>query len=219
VFRSTGLFFLTAAVMALLGGLVQINPVWAYGPFVPYLVSSPAQPDWYFGWLDGALRIFPAFEPTILGVTIPASFLPGVVIPGFLFTLIALWPLIEPRLTGDRERHHVLQRPWEAPLRTAVGVAVLTFFGLLTIAGGNDVLASMFQMPVEGLTIALRFAVLVFPLVAGVVAYVLCRNTARRAAAEAAERAAAAAEQRVERPVVVLRRTPSGGFEEVVDEP
>ena len=38
-FLSAGLFFLTAAVMALMGGLVQINPVWAYGPFEPAIVS------------------------------------------------------------------------------------------------------------------------------------------------------------------------------------
>ena len=81
-FLSAGLFFLTAAVMALIGGLVQINPIWAYGPFEPSIVSSPAQPDWYVGWLDGALRIFPPFEPMILGITIPSAFIPGIVVPG-----------------------------------------------------------------------------------------------------------------------------------------
>ena len=213
VFRSLGLFFLTAAVMALLGGLVQINPIWSYGPFVPYLVSSPAQPDWYFGWLDGALRIFPGFEPTILGVTIPASFIPGVVIPGALFTLIALWPLLEPRFTGDKREHHILQRPWEAPRRTAAGVAVLTYFAVLTIAGGNDVLSMLFQVQVEGLTVALRILLIAGPIAAALITYALCRNAARRAAEEATD------EEPVERRVVSLRRTPTGGFEEVVDEP
>ncbi len=55
-FRSFGLFFVTAAVLALMGGLVQINPVWVYGPYVPSAAVSPAQPDWYLGWLEGALR-------------------------------------------------------------------------------------------------------------------------------------------------------------------
>src|SRR5262249_40856351 len=91
VFRSLGLFFLTAAVLAVLGGLVQINPVWVYGPYLPYAVSSPAQPDWYLGWLEGALRMGPNWEPTILGVTIPSLVLPAIVLPGLIFGIFALW--------------------------------------------------------------------------------------------------------------------------------
>jgi ubiquinol-cytochrome c reductase cytochrome b subunit len=109
VFISTGLFFLTAAFMALLGGLVQVNPIWAYGPFDATIVSSPSQPDWYLGWLDGALRIFPPFEPTILGFTIPSPFIPGVVLPGLILTFVALWPFIEARLVGDDREHHLLE--------------------------------------------------------------------------------------------------------------
>ena len=72
VFRSFGLFLLIGAVLAVVGGLFQINPVWVYGPYAPYQVSSPAQPDWYLGWLEGLLRMGPNWEPTILGVTIPS---------------------------------------------------------------------------------------------------------------------------------------------------
>ena len=82
VFRSPGLLFLTAGVLALLAGLVQINPVWQYGPYVPYLATVPAQPDWYVGWLEGALRMGFPIEPTIFGVTIPSLFVPGILIPG-----------------------------------------------------------------------------------------------------------------------------------------
>ncbi|MDQ2966080.1 MAG: cytochrome b, partial [Chloroflexota bacterium] len=42
-FLSTGLFFLTAAWVSLLGGLFQVNPIWAYGPFDAAVVASPAQ--------------------------------------------------------------------------------------------------------------------------------------------------------------------------------
>ena len=77
VFRSTGLFFMTAAVVTLVAGLIQINPVWLYGPYVPYVATAPAQPDWYVGWLEGALRLGLPIEPTILGVTIPSPFVPG----------------------------------------------------------------------------------------------------------------------------------------------
>ncbi|HZD17622.1 MAG TPA: cytochrome b, partial [Actinomycetota bacterium] len=57
--KSIGLFFAVFAVVGVLGGLVQVNPIWLYGPFEPATVSSPAQPDWYLGWLEGALRLYP----------------------------------------------------------------------------------------------------------------------------------------------------------------
>ncbi len=202
-FVSGGLFFLTAAVMALLGGLVQINPVWAYGPFEPAIVSSPAQPDWYVGWLDGALRIWPSFEPVILGVTIPSVFIPGVVIPGLLFTIVAVWPFIERRVTKDRAEHHLLDWPWEAPFRAASGSAILALFAVLTLAGGNDVLAAFFHLPVESLTWIFRAFAILVPIVTWVVVYVLCRSRATRPAPGAVPPGG-----------VGLVRSPSGGWEE-----
>ena len=125
VFRSTGLFLLTAAILAGLGGLIQVNPVWIYGPFVPYAVSSPAQPDWYLGWLEGSLRLGPNWEPTILGITIPSPFLPAIVIPGIIFTGFALWPFIEARYTRDgTQPPH--PRSTAKNVRIATPVAVLT---------------------------------------------------------------------------------------------
>jgi ubiquinol-cytochrome c reductase cytochrome b subunit len=216
-FLSAGLFFLTAGVLAAMGGLVQINPVWAYGPFEPAIVSSPAQPDWYVGWLDGALRIFPPFEPEILGVVIPSAFIPGVVIPGALFTLVALWPFVERRITGDRGEHHLLDWPWEAPGRAAAGAAILTFFAILTLAGGNDVLAVYLDLSVEGLTLIFQVLVLVAPVAVGFFVYLACRSRMRRPAPD--ERAlvpdVANADAHPRRGGTALRRTGSGGFEEV----
>lgn len=203
VFRSLGLFFLTAAVLALLGSFVQINPVWVYGPFVPSAVSSPAQPDWYIGWLEGALRLGPNWEPTIFGVTIPSPFIPGVVLPGLLFTAFALWPFIEARLTGDHREHHLLDYPWQAPLRLALGSAALTIFVVLTVAGANDILAVFLNVEVEALTQALRVVLVVAPIVVGVVAYRLAVERARRPPEAAAPSAG-----------IRLRRTADGGFEE-----
>jgi len=180
VFRSTGLFLLTAAIIAVVGGLVQINPVWVYGPFVPFAVSSPAQPDWYIGWLEGALRLGPNWEPTILGVTIPSLFLPGIVVPTVLFGGFALWPFIEARLSGDHREHHILQWPWQAPVRLAIGSAVLTLFVMLTIAGGNDVLAVFLHVGVEELTQTLRILAFVAPLVVAAIAYRLAIERRRR---------------------------------------
>ena len=57
--KSIGLFAIVTAVLAALGGLAQINPIWLYGPYDPAAVSTAAQPDWYLGWTEGAIRLFP----------------------------------------------------------------------------------------------------------------------------------------------------------------
>ncbi len=212
VLKSTGLMLLTAAVLGLMGGLLQINPIWTYGPFEATTVSAPAQPDWYVGWLDGALRLFPRFELTVLGVTLADTFIAGVLIPGFAFTIMALWPFIEARVNGDRAAHQLLQRPRDAPLRSAVGVAGLTFFVTLTLAAGNDVAANIFRVPVETLTDLLRLAVVVAPPVAGVVTWRVCRELQRRDVERGTngERG-----NDGEAGPVRLRRNDAGGFEEV----
>jgi quinol---cytochrome-c reductase cytochrome b subunit len=206
VFKSTGLMILTAAALALLGGLVQINPVWTYGPFDATTVSAPAQPDWYVGFLEGALRLFPSFEITVLGVTIPTVFIPGILIPGLAFTVMTLWPFIEARLTGDRAEHHLLDRPRDAPLRTSIGVAGLLFFVTLTVAGGNDVIGLVFDVPVEAITELFRVAIFVIPVIGFGVTYWVCRELQGRPATGSGPRR------------VRLRRTDSGGFEEVGDD-
>ena len=217
-FLSGGLFFLTAAVMALLGGLVQINPIWAYGPFQPAVVSSPAQPDWYVGWLDGALRIFPPIEPHILGVVIPSVFIPGVLVPGVLFTVVGLWPFLESWVTGDRREHNLLQYPWEAPWRAALGSAIVTFFAVLTLAGGNDVLAVFFNLEVYTLIWVFRVLAIVLPIAVGLVAYRLAMARLERPSPEAMTAEAVTGAPPGEHPRrggIALRRTPDGGFEEV----
>ncbi len=75
--RSLGLFFVVAGVLVALGGLVQINPIWLYGPYTPSAVSTAAQPDWYMGWLEGALRLFPAVRVHLFGYRMPEIVLPG----------------------------------------------------------------------------------------------------------------------------------------------
>ncbi|MDQ3938574.1 MAG: cytochrome b N-terminal domain-containing protein, partial [Chloroflexota bacterium] len=171
VFRSVGLFFLTAAALAGIAGIFQINPVWTYGPFIPHIATVPAQPDWYVGWLEGALRLGLPFEPTILGITIPSPFIPGVLVPGIVFGVITLWPWIEAAVTRDRRPHHVLDWPWEAAGRTATGVAVLAFFLVQTVAGGNDVLAVLFRLNIDQLNDALRVLLVALPIASWLLTY------------------------------------------------
>lgn len=181
--KSLGLFFAVAAVLGLMGGLVQINPVWLYGPFRPEAVSSPAQPDWYLGWLEGALRLFPNWEIRAFGRSIPNPFFPAIVLPGFTFGMLYAWPFLERRFTGDRLEHHLLDRPREHPVRTAVGATAFAFYSLLLVAGSNDIVAKIFRVSVSGVTWVLRILVVVVPGVVGATFYVWLRAL-RRAGAD-----------------------------------
>jgi ubiquinol-cytochrome c reductase cytochrome b subunit len=174
--KSVALFFAVGGVVGLLGGLAQINPVWLYGPFIPHAVSSPAQPDWYLGWLEGALRLFPAWEIRAFGHTVPNPFFPAVLLPGVTFLLLYLWPFLEQRVTGDRRHHDLLDRSRERPVRTGLGAATLTFYGILFIAASNDLIAKLFKVPVSGVTWAFRILVLVLPPLVGFVMYRFMRG-------------------------------------------
>ncbi len=201
-FKSTGLFLVLAGILGLLGGLAQINPVWLYGPYNPATVSGGSQPDWYVGWLEGALRLFPGWEIRAFGHEIPAPFFPGVVLPGIVFTVMFLWPAIERRITGDREEHNLLNFPRELPWRTALGAAVLMFMTVLTIAGGNDLIAAFFGVSVEDMTRVLRVLVFVLPVLAYAVTYYLMREL-RKSDLHPVKRAS----------ITTVVRTAEGGFE------
>ena len=178
--KAVGLLFLTTGVLSLLGGVAQINPIWIYGPFDPAEVSAASQPDWYVGWLDGGLRIMPPWEVRAFGFELPNPFFPGVLLPGITFGLLYAWPFLEARWTKDREIHHLLDRPRDRPARTALGVATIAFYSVLFFAGGSDVLSTTFGLSVNQLIWAIRVALLVVPVVAGVIAYRLCRDLAAR---------------------------------------
>ncbi len=187
--KAIGLFFLVAGVLAGLAGLAQINPIWIYGPFRPADVSAASQPDWYMAWLDGALRIFPPWELRAFGYEIPNPFYPGVLLPGITFGLLYFWPFLEARITGDRDEHHLLDRPSERPLRTAFGVATLVFYTVLTAAAATDVLSTLFGFSINAAFWVLRALIIVLPLAAGVLSHRLARDlAARRATARDAAR-------------------------------
>jgi ubiquinol-cytochrome c reductase cytochrome b subunit len=177
--KSLALFFGVAAVVAALGGLVQINPVWLYGPFRPEQVPSPAQPDWYLGWLEGALRIFPPWEIRAFGFEIPNPFYPAILLPGLTFNLLYLWPFLEARLTGDREPHHLLERARDHPVRTTLGITGLSFYLVLFAAASNDLLSKWIKVPVETITNVYRLLLFLIPPIAGFVTYRLMKALQR----------------------------------------
>jgi len=162
--KAGGFFFLVFGVLAALGGLAQINPLWLYGPYNPSQVSAGSQPDWYVGWLDGSTRLMPGIELSALGYTVPLNIIvPAVVLPGLIFTAMIAYPWLEQRFTGDRAFHNLLDRPRDAPVRTAIGAMSLSFYLVLWISGGNDVLASIFGVSVNSTTYVGRVALFVLP--------------------------------------------------------
>jgi ubiquinol-cytochrome c reductase cytochrome b subunit len=178
--KAVGWFFLTSGVLAGLGGLVQINAIWLYGPFNAAQVSSASQPDWYMGWLEGALRTMPPMEIRAFGFEVPNPFFPGVLLPGITFTLLYLWPFLEAKITGDRRPHHLLDRPRQRPARTGFGVAALTFYGVLTFAGASDVLSTTFSTSVNTVIRTFQVALVVLPIITGRLAWALCRELCER---------------------------------------
>ncbi|REF34900.1 cytochrome b [Thermasporomyces composti] len=179
--KAGGFFFIVFGVTALMGALFQINPVWAYGPYNPTMVGAGTQPDWYMGWVEGGLRIMPNWETRLFGYTVSWNiFLPGVGLLGLLAVVLALYPFIERWVTGDTREHHVLDRPRNQPTRTAFGVAGITFYGLLWIGGGNDIIAITFNLAINDVTNFLRVAVIVGPIIAFLVTKRICIGLQRR---------------------------------------
>jgi ubiquinol-cytochrome c reductase cytochrome b subunit len=166
VAKAGGFFFIVFAVLALMGATMTINPVWNYGPYDPSPVSAGAQPDWYMLFLEGALRLMPGqgTEWVIGGFTISWNILvPGVIIPGLFFTVLALYPFIEAWVTGDRREHHIAERPRNHPFRTAFGVGFLTGMGVLVLAGSNDLIATHFGLSINDITWTFRVLFFVAP--------------------------------------------------------
>jgi quinol---cytochrome-c reductase cytochrome b subunit len=188
--KSIGLFALVAGVLALLGGLAQINPVWLYGPFDPAAVSTAAQPDWYLGWIEGALRIMPPVYLHLGPYEISELFWPAVVLPSITFALLYAWPFLEARVTHDHAEHHLLDRPSDRPMRTAIGVGVLTFYSVLLLAGGQDIWAETFGISLTAVVWTFRVLVLALPPVFGWFAWKLCRDLRAGGHAEEEERRA-----------------------------
>ena len=188
--RLDPLLLFTCAALVLLGTIAQINPVWLVGPYQPGSISAGAAPDWYMGFLDGALRIMPAWELTAAGHPLALGVLiPGLVVPALFFTCLALYPLADRRIAGGRPprgprrgRPGTLLPPTPADLanRTATGVAGLTFYGLLWAAAANDQIAFHLHMDLYTVTWIFRVLVLAAPTLAFLLTRVICRALADR---------------------------------------
>jgi ubiquinol-cytochrome c reductase cytochrome b subunit len=173
--RTLSLMLGVFGVLFLLGGLVQINPIWLWGPYHVAESTNGAQPDWYLGWLIGALRLMPGFDVTIGNYTlVPNPFWGGVLFPIVVFTILFLWPWLERRATGDEAFHNVLDRPRDAPWRTALGVALVVWVFVAFVAGALDRAYVTFGIDYVDALWAFRVLVWLLPLVALLVTHRVC---------------------------------------------
>ena len=179
--KAGGFFFAVFGITVLISGVVTINPIWMYGPYTPDQVTAGSQPDWYIGWLEGALRMMPNWETNLWGHTISWNILvPSVIVPGIIFTLIALYPKIENWITGDDDYHNLAERPRNAPTRTGLGAMSIAFYVLLWIGGGNDIIARFFDLSINAITWFLRIAIFIIPPLVFVITKRVCLSLQRR---------------------------------------
>ncbi|NDB19214.1 MAG: cytochrome b, partial [Actinobacteria bacterium] len=179
--KAGGFFFIVLGVTTLISALVTINPVWMFGPYTPDQVSAGSQPDWYMGFLDGAVRVMPNWEIVAFGHTLSMNLIvPAIILPGIMTTLLGLYPWIEAWVTGDRREHHLLDRPRNAPVRTGLGVMAITFYLLLWVSGANDIIATIFKLSINQITWSLRILLFIIPPIAFSITKRVCLSLQRR---------------------------------------
>jgi ubiquinol-cytochrome c reductase cytochrome b subunit len=172
--KGGGLFAVIVGVTAIMGGLFQINPIWNFGPYAAANISAGSQPDWYVGFTEGMLRIFPPWEIYLGNYTIPPAFWASPLFLALIHFAAAIYPYLERRLTKDNVLHNLLQRPRDAPVRTAIGVMAITFYFWLLLLGANDIFSAFFNISLNATTWAGRIGLLLLPPLAYYVTYRIC---------------------------------------------
>ncbi|TFC27898.1 ubiquinol-cytochrome c reductase cytochrome b subunit [Cryobacterium sp. TMT2-18-3] len=173
--KAGGFFFIVFGIVMLMASLFTINPIWNYGPYDPSPVSAGTQPDWYIGFADGALRLIPpGLEMVWLDRTWSFNILIPLVSLGLFILVVLIYPFIEGWVTGDKREHHILDRPRNAPTRTAIGAAGVTFYAALWATASSDIIATHFKVTMEGVIHTMQFLVIVGPFIAFFVTKRIC---------------------------------------------
>src|ERR1700758_1787710 len=160
--KSGAFFAAIVGVLGLMGGLLQINPIWNLGPYKPSQVSAGSQPDFYMMWTEGLARIWPPWEFYFWHHTVPAAVWVALIM-GVVFILLIIYPFLEKRFSGDNAHHNLLQRPRDVPVRTAIGAMAIAFYMVLTLSAMNDVLAFKFHVSLNATTWIGRIGMIVLP--------------------------------------------------------
>jgi ubiquinol-cytochrome c reductase cytochrome b subunit len=160
--KSGAFFAMTTGILGLMGGLLQINPIWNLGPYKPSQISAGSQPDFYMMWTEGLARLWPAWEFYFWHHTIPGAVAVALIM-GVVFVLLTVYPFLEKRFTGDYAHHNLLQRPRDVPVRTAIGAMAISFYMVLTLAAMNDIIAWKFHISLNATTWIGRIGMVVLP--------------------------------------------------------
>ncbi|HXH32864.1 MAG TPA: ubiquinol-cytochrome c reductase cytochrome b subunit [Plantibacter sp.] len=172
--KAGGFFFIVFGVVMLIASLFTINPIWNYGPYDPSPVSAGTQPDWYIGFADGALRLVPPhLEFVLWDHTFSFNIILPVLVLGLFIVTVFIYPFVEGWITGDKREHHILDRPRNAPTRTAIGAAGVTFYAALWAAASSDIIATHFKVTMEGVIHTLQAILILGPFIA----YFLAKRT------------------------------------------
>jgi ubiquinol-cytochrome c reductase cytochrome b subunit len=171
--KSGAFFAMTVAVMGLMGGLLQINPIWNLGPYNPSQVAAGSQPDFYLMWTDGLIRLWPAWELYIGHHTVPAAVAVALIL-GLVFILLTIYPYLETRFSGDTAHHNLLQRPRDVPVRTGIGAMAIAFYVVLTFSSFNDIIAYKFHISLNATTWIGRIGMVVLPPIIYFITYRWC---------------------------------------------
>jgi|GEM_PF-7653 len=179
--RAGGLFAIVTGLLLVISATVTINPIWLYGPASPGDAGAGSQPDWYTGFLDGALRLVPSgWEVVWFDRTWTLAILAPLAVVTVFLIAILLYPFLEAWATGDRREHHLLERPRSTPTRTGIGVAAIVFYGTLWAAGSADLIATQFSASLEGVIAALQATLLLGPVAGFAIARRVCLGLQRR---------------------------------------
>ncbi|MEU1124934.1 cytochrome bc complex cytochrome b subunit [Streptomyces sp. NPDC005899] len=178
--KAGGFFFLVFGFVSIIAAIATINPIWALGPYRPDQVSTGAQPDWYMGFAEGFVRVMPGWEINLWGHTLVLGVLIPLVLFGVILAALALYPFIESWITGDKREHHLLDKPRNAPTRTALGVAWVTIYFVMLIGGGNDIWATHFHLSLNAISWFVRIAFFVGPVLAFIATRRICLGLQRR---------------------------------------
>ncbi|TYL54045.1 cytochrome b [Agromyces mariniharenae] len=179
--RAGGLFLLVTALLLLVSATVTVSPIWLYGPADPAAAGAGSQPDWYTGFLDGALRLVPPdWEFVWLGRTWTLAILVPLAVVGIYLLAVVAYPFVEEWITGDHRDHHVLDRPRNTATRTGIGVAGIVFYGVLWLAASADLIATQFSVSLETVIATLQAALLLGPVIGFSVARRVCLGLQRK---------------------------------------
>ncbi|MFW6435329.1 MAG: cytochrome b [Halovenus sp.] len=165
---SAVVFFLTLATLSLLAGFLPVHNIAEYGPNDPASTPSLIMPDWFLMWGYGFLKIIPSWMSfDLLGVHVSAEFIGGLLLPGIVFGVVALWPFID----YDEKPVHFTADPLDRPFQTAVGVAAVLFIMVASIAGMDVIVADIVGMSTGALRPYFIASLITVPIVGGLIVY------------------------------------------------